>query len=542
MFMAELVRETARKFPNKIALCDGSQSYSFHEIDYLSENFAGFLMSAGVRVGDRIAFCSQKSATTIVAIMGCLKAGATYVPLDGRSPVDRLSYTLRDLAPRFLCSTRQKYDAIAVHCLGTVLIDEEAVPYIFQQSSLQKLLPSFSSSESAYCIYTSGSSGHPKGVVIRHASVGALYKALEEIMPVDFTSRCMNTSELSFDVHIMDIFYPLYRGATVYLSKSPISPSALLRTIEDKRITHFTAVAPMMTLMANDRTFPGRDLSSVSRVMTGAEVLNVTAIQTWLRKVPRLTVINGYGPTEATVICTSHVISHPEPDRSRPYPIGKGMIGVKLLLMNDGQPVSNCGVSGELLIGGTQLMKGYWNDDKRTEDKTCTIDGERYYRSGDICQWLPDGSLDYLGRTDHEVKIAGFRVDLSEIKRVMDSVRCVKDSCPIVAAHPALGKRIAACFMRNDEGPTDQELFTTVQAAFRCELPYYMVPSFYFLFDAFPKMTSGKVDVKRVIDAVNLRLTEDQTIETRFVVDEVDGRSRAKLDCEHGHTGKLVSS
>ncbi|HEX7840380.1 MAG TPA: amino acid adenylation domain-containing protein [Kofleriaceae bacterium] len=528
MTMADILQEPARSSPGKHALADGRRSYTFAELDDLSTNFAAYLVSRGVQRGDRIAFCATKSAPLIVALLGCLKAGAIYVPVDRKLPKDRLRFILEDVGPRLVVTSPALHDVIAAELpTATGLLDEDRLPEYCQAPGSRAALPRISPDDVAYCIYTSGSTGRPKGVQIQHGSVDALFRALAEVMPIDAGARCMNTSELYFDVHVMDLFFPLHRGATVHLSTGPIVATRLLQTIERERITHFTAVGPVMTLMAESSAFDGCDLSSLVRVMTGAEIINVATMQKWLRRAPGLSIVNGYGPTEVTVICTAHVIDRVEPDRTEFYPIGKPMRGTEVLLHDGERVVSAPGADGELLIAGPQVMKGYWNDAAQTRERIAVIDGKRYYRSGDVCRWRPDGDLDYVGRNDDEIKLSGFRINLNELKRVMDAVPGVKDSQPVVAVHPALGKVIAACVTRADAAASAEDLLGRVQAGLRQKLPYYMVPSLYVAFDGFPAMPSGKTDKKLILDRVERCIRDADPATTRLVCCEPAPRAAA---------------
>jgi amino acid adenylation domain-containing protein len=521
MSMANILTEAAGLYPDKDALLDGKRSYTFGELERLSSNFAAFLLSHGVQRGDRIAFCLPKSATLIVAILGCLKAGAIYVPMDSKLPKDRLLFILNNVSPRCIVSTQALYAAVAADLDATsLLIDEDCLPEHYEYPGAGAALPYIADEDVAYCLYTSGSTGRPKGVLIQHGSVDVFFRALGEIMIITADSRCMNTSELYFDVHVMDLFFPLHRGATVHLSCAPMVANKLLQTLERERITHFTAVGPLMTLMTGGSLFDTCDLSSLVRALTGAEIINVDTIQEWLRKVPGLSLVNGYGPTEVTVICTAYVIDRIEPGRAQFYPIGKPMRDTEVLLLDGDRVIAEPGVKGELLIGGPQVMKGYWNDERQTNDRITLIDGERYYRSGDLCEWLPDGNLHYLGRNDEEIKLSGFRINLNEIKRVMDTTRSVREGHPVVAVHPTLGKVIAACFTRADDELAGDGLFGHLQSVFRHELPYYMVPSLYFLFDRFPTLPSGKTDKKQILNRVNQCMQSADSRLTRFVCSE----------------------
>jgi amino acid adenylation domain-containing protein len=517
--MADLVCAAGRADPGKPALRDADGGYTFGELDAVSSRFAAFLVSQGVRTGDRIAFIAPKNASLVAAILGCLKAGAIYVPIDCTAPVERIRMIVDDVVPRFVVADVALFDAIAagVH-RGCASIRLDRLGGYCRTAEPGTTLPRLTAEDVAYCLYTSGSTGRPKGVLIQHGSVDAFFRALPEAMPIHAACRCMNTSELHFDVHVMDLFFPLHRGATVHLTHPPLLADALLALIERERITHFTAVSPVMTLMTEGALFDRCDLSSLERVMTGAEVLNVATVQRWLRRVPGLSLVNGYGPTEATVICTYHLIDRVEPKRSDPYPIGRPFGESDVFLMDDGRLIDEPGVEGELLISGPQVMKGYWRDEATTCEKIVTAAGRRCYRSGDVCRRLPNGELDYVGRRDEQVKLFGYRIELGEIKRVMDAAELVCEGQTVMATHPSLGKVIAACFTSDPpDGKAEQDaIFGRLHASFKRELPYYMVPSLYCRFERFPQLPSGKTDKRAILRTVNHYIRHVDSSATRF--------------------------
>jgi amino acid adenylation domain-containing protein len=525
--MADLVCATGRTDPGKSALRDTDGDYTFGALDEISSRFAAYLVSRGVRTGERIAFAAPKSASLVAAILGCLKAGAIYVPIDCTAPVERIRMIVDDVVPRFVVADLALFDAIAAgvrsDCspIQVDRLDE------YCQTEPDVTLPRLTAEDVAYCLYTSGSTGKPKGVLIQHGSVDAFFRALPEVMPIDPTCRCMNTSGFHFDVHVMDLFFPLHRGATVHLTNPPLLADPLLELIERERITHFTAVGSVMTLMTEATLFDRCDLSSLERVMTGAEVLNVATVQRWLRSVPGLSLVNGYGPTEATVICTYYLIDRAEPERSDPYPIGKPFGKSEVFLMDDGgQLIDEPDVEGELLISGPQVMKGYWRDDATTSEKIVTAAGRRCYRSGDVCRRLPNGDLDYVGRRDEQVKLFGYRIELGEIKRVMDAADLVGEGQPVVATHPSLGKVIAACFTSDrPDGKAQQDaIFERLRAAFKRELPYYMVPSLLCRFERFPQLPSGKTDKRAIVRTVDHYIRHIDSSATRFTAATQEAR------------------
>jgi amino acid adenylation domain-containing protein len=514
MSIADILRSAASLHPDRTALHDTQNSYTYFELEELSSGFAKYLLSRGTSPGDRVALCAPKSASVVIAVLGCLKARAIYVPVDHQLPVNRLIYILDDVSPRFLVADTSSYEAVSSQLKSAPdHIDTECLAEYLKWTDGPSL-PEIRPTDAAYCLYTSGSTGLPKGVIIEHGSVDAFYAALEAVMSIDASSRCMNTSELHFDVHVMDLLFPLRQGAVVHLTSRPHLADELLHTLEKERITHFTAVGPLLTLMCQGNSFNERDLSSLRQIMTGAEIININTVAKWMRKVAGLTVINGYGPTEATVICTCYRIDHLQPDRSQLYPIGKPMKGTQVLLLQGDRIITEPMVSGELLISGPQLMRGYWKRAGETQERLYWLEGRPYYRSGDICRWLPDGTLDYQGRDDDEVKISGFRVSLSEIKRIMDLAAVVKEGYPVVTQHPEYGKVIAACFTPAEPG--DQSCFRQLQLVLKRELPYYMLPLLYVEFDQFPRLPSGKTDKSQILSRVERCIAETEVRMTRL--------------------------
>jgi acyl-CoA synthetase (AMP-forming)/AMP-acid ligase II len=214
------------------------------------------------------------------------------------------------------------------------------------------------------------------------------------------------------------------------------------------------------------------------------------------------------------VICTAYEIDRAEPGRGDFYPIGRPMKDSKVLVVDGDHVVTEPGRPGELLIGGPQLMRGYWNNPALTDERTVTLGQERYYRSGDLCSWSADGNLEFHGRNDEEIKLLGFRINLNEIKQVMDASPVVREGHPIVVHDAALGNVIGACFTSGAQQPDGADQFARLQALFKRDLPYYMVPSLYFHFDRFPKLPNGKTDKNRIAEIAAQHMTAG---ESRYV-------------------------
>ena len=518
MKFTSLLEKQAKHYPSKTAIFDGSSKYTFSELETLSSGFAKRLLSSGLTKGDRVIFCAKKSANLVIAIIGCLKAGCVFVPVDTEITANRLNYIISEINPGAIICSQSTLMKTSINLANTQHVLDSKLSEYFSSVDNPNSPDDIFPEDIAYCIYTSGSTGNPKGVTISHGNVNHFFDAMLDVMPLNETSRCMNTSALYFDVCIMDIFYPLYCGAYLYLYCERVVAEKFLAIIHREHITHFTAVGPIITLLSQSPHFLKANLTSVSRFLTGAEIINVDAIQAWLKKIPGLTIVNGYGPTEATVICSYHEITQVETKRTEFYPIGRAMPGSKLLLLDEDNRVSEPGHAGELFIGGPQVMLGYWNNQAITKQAIREIDGERYYRSGDICQWLPDGNLHYLGRRDEEVKISGFRIHLNEIKKLADSFIYIEEAYSLVLQHAKLGKVICLCFSEKPQANDPKgDIFKSLKSDLKSNLPYYMLPSLYFLFRELPRLPSGKTDKKIMRSILEKIISKSDQLNTTFV-------------------------
>lgn len=502
--MGAITSSASAATPARLAIADDHRKLSYAQLEQLSVSFAGRLMSMGVVKGDRVVVLAHKSAASVAAIFGVLKAGAAYVPVDCALPAARLRYLIDDIAPRCVVAdagTQSLAQSLGFEADRTLRCDIDLAPIADADTRrlVEGALPAPSETDAAYCIYTSGSTGRPKGVVISHGSVMSFFDAAQPHMQVDSDSRCLNTSPLHFDVSLIDLFYPLSRGAEVHLFSGPPLANRYLGLIEQAGITHFAAVGPTLALMTQGTLFPKCRFEYLERIMTGAEKLNVAMIQRWLAAVPGVVILNGYGPTEATCVCTSYAIDTPEAARTALYPIGKPWNGVQVLLLgDDGATIEQPNEPGELLIGGAQLMTGYWNRSEETSRSLVHRDGIRYYRSGDICEWLDSGDLFFIGRRDDEIKLSGYRINLNEIYRVIYEVGGFAEAL-VSPLQDAKGSRKLVIGVVPRTAIAPAEIAEELLGRMRGVLPEYMVPSHCFLLRELPKLSSGKTDVQSLV-------------------------------------------
>ena len=520
--LLEDIRSHALAKPNQFAVCDSEVSINYGALDRFSTSLAMHLQAIGCKTGSRVVMVANRRAIMVAAILGTFKAGCIHVPLDPRMPAARLQYILNDIAPAAVITEEDLRETVGAYLPPQAsLLLKEDLERILHASAATDYVPGPDVSSAgrlldvpAYCIYTSGSTGRPKGVLIDHRSIVDFYEGIEEVYDVRAESVCASFSPLHFDVFLMDMLYPLAQGARLHVHDDIVFSDLLFQTIATNNVTHFSAWGLMLGLIAQASEFGTTPLPHLQTVLTGTDIPNVDTVQRWLRAGAGVKVINAYGPTEVTCGCTAYTIRDLEPGRKELYPIGRPFKHVHTFLVgSEGERITQKNVPGELYIGGTQVMRGYWNLTAETEAAVTYLDGIRCYRSGDICIYLENGSLFYLGRKDNEVKIGGYRVHPNEVRRVINSVPNVHDSEVVLVETKHQEKVLAAGLLLNESGKAgaldvDQQIIR-IRARLLDELPNYMVPRYLAIFDDFPKLSSGKADRKALASILTARMTKE---------------------------------
>jgi amino acid adenylation domain-containing protein len=472
----------ARTTPDHTALVARDDRMSYAQLYDAARRVAAALQQVGVGRGDRVGIHGEKTIATVVSILGTLVSGAAYVPLDPSAPAQRRRGLVEDADLRIVLAQPGKAGE-----LGSVTMVD---PYDCAHPEDWRE-PAIEPEALAYVLYTSGTTGHPKGVCIPHRALDAFFEAVAGLMDIGPLARCLNTSALHFDVSVIDLLFPLSRGATVYIGPSMPLPAQLLGLIECERITHMAAVGSTLTLLAQyGNGLAGRDLRSLRRIMTGAEVLKPATVQAWLAAAENVAVINGYGPTEATCVVIAELISAREPDRTALYPIGRPLTGVVVRFLAESGEVTEDG-PGEILLAGPQVMTGYLG---RPEEQVQAFhDG--CYRTGDIGHRDGDGAIHFAGRSDDEVKIRGYRINLNEVRRAVEMSPAVDRAFVTGTTDPRSGRALI-CGVRLREGirATEDELVAHIGEL----LPRYMVPRTFVFLTEFPVLSSGKPDTARL--------------------------------------------
>lgn len=497
----DLFSERAHQQPEAIAVVYDADHISYGELERRSNQLAHYLGRQGAGPETIIALCIERSVEMLVGLLGILKAGASYLPLDPSYPEERLAYMIEDAQAAILL-TQQRPLAVLPQRRPIVRIDEDW-PRIAQQSQ-DPLKHKSDPDNLAYVIYTSGSTGKPKGCMVSHRPF--INHALHFIKAYDLElgRRILQFFSLSFDASAEDIFPALLSGATVVgLPESfNFSQSEFLAFCTRHEITTLhLPVAFWHELVDGCSRYGLAPPESVRVLSVGGESPSLSKLALWDEAASRqISFRNLYGATEATI--TSTIYSR-EPETAMPgegtvIPIGRPLSNVQLYLLDDKLNPVPSGFVGELYIGGVGVSRGYMRQPRLTAEKFIPDafsdePGARLYRTGDLARFLPNHEIEFLGRMDHQIKIRGFRVELAEIERVLTEIPVVRDAVVVVHESKTSDKRLAGyVLLKADQETTAEQLRHFLQI----RLPDYMVPSSFLIMESFPLTSSGKIDRK----------------------------------------------
>jgi amino acid adenylation domain-containing protein len=493
--MHQILVDAARRFPDNVAVEGPDRTLAYRELDDEANRLARHLRSLGVDTEAAVGVSLERGADSIVALFGVLKAGAAVLPLDPEYPPARLNYMLdRSKAPLVLTqiSLADRFDG---HRDRLLLLDDAGVRAAVAAQPRTPPTVEIARDQLAYIIFTSGSTGRPKGVLVTHSGIGPLTETAATTFGLNADSRVLQFCSPSFDVSMLEILMTLDVGATLVLAlRAELVPGLDLVRLLRRRTVNTVFLSP-----SSLTSMPSDDLDEVGTVIVAGEAVSRELAQRWS---PGRRLFNGYGPTEATILAT---IAECSADRLPP--LGHPVLGYTVhVLDGDLRPVPH-GRPGELYIGGIGLARGYLDQPDLTAqrfipDPFSDRSGGRLYRTGDIVRWSADGELDFLGRTDHQVKLRGFRIELGEIETQLEEHRAVRNAV-VVVRHDYDDPVLGAYFVpRVDEpAPAAAEL----RAFLRNRVPAYMVPAAFLVLAELPLTPNGKLDRARLAAPGGLR-------------------------------------
>ncbi|WP_225732618.1 Pls/PosA family non-ribosomal peptide synthetase [Nocardia sp. JCM 34519] len=486
--MHHLFEASCDAAPDAIAVDRDGTTYSYAELDARANRLAHHLRELGVSSGTRVAILLPRSEQTYVALLGIGKAGATFVPIDPGAPPDRVAYIIEDAAVAVVVTSTELDSALAGLDRVVVRVDADAERIAAAPCGRPEPLADDVADPVAYVMYTSGSSGRPKGVLIAQSSICNFLDVVPEVYDVRPGDRVYQGMTISFDFSIEEIWPTFARGATLVVgpTDSRRLGAELADFLESSGVTVLYCVP---TLLA---TLP-RELPAIRSILVGGEACPGQLVERWAGSGRRM--LNTYGPTEATVTATVGVLLP-----GRTVTIGRPLPTYSVVLLDDDRNPVPDGEIGEICIGGPGVALGYVGRPDLTAEKfidhPAAPDG-KLYRTGDLGRIDADGEIEYHGRADAEVKIRGHRIDLGEIESVLLEDKSIAEAVVATTAGDG-GPDLAAYVVLADDAPVEDDLRARLHQRMRERLPAYMVASYVELLPALPTMPSGKVDRKQL--------------------------------------------
>ncbi|RZK76376.1 MAG: amino acid adenylation domain-containing protein, partial [Pedobacter sp.] len=453
---------------------------TYKSLNERANQVAHFLQQQGVVAGSIVPVCMECSVEMIIVFIAVLKVGAAYVPVDPQYPQERINFMLKDIdAKLVICNTdlKGKLDIDA----SIVSIDNSADQIWKESKENLDFKPGYT--DLAYVIYTSGSTGQPKGVMIEHKSLLNYVLTFKQYFSVSPSDTVLQQSSISFDSMVEELYPALISGARVILVKGRGKDiNAIKKFIEHDNVT-LLSTTPTTLEWLNKANISS---SSLRYIVSGGEVLSAEYITNLY---PKVQVVNSYGPTEATVCVTYNEVK----ELSSAHLLGSPLPNVRLYVLDSHQNLVPIGALGELYIGGVQVARGYFNRPELTaqkfvDDKFSTEHGDRLYRSGDLARWRADGTLEYLGRNDEQIKIRGIRIELGEIENAIRKSQFV-EQVVVLAKDSPQGKRLVAYYI-----PTSTYDREVLGNQLRLMLPEYMLPSSWVKIESLPLTPNGKIN------------------------------------------------
>ena len=487
--IADQFKQQVAKTPDAIAVVAKDRQLSYRELDECSNRLARHLQSLGVKPDTLVGVAMGRSETLVVSLLAILKAGAGYVPLDPTHPKERLSLIINDSGMQILLTTSEVRDQLPLGARELRVLDVEnpaitlESPYAVETNAASHNL--------AYVIYTSGSTGMPKGVMIENRNVINFFTGMDRAIGCA-PGVWLAVTSFSFDISVLELLWTLTRGFKVVVHGND-GTATIADEITRHGVTHLQmtpSLARMLTL--DPRAFAA--LGLLRQMLLGGEAVPASLIH-HIRQVFRGEIHNMYGPTETTIWSTTYRVEEPGSTVSIGRPISNTQI---YLLDAELQPVP-VGEIGELFIGGDGVARGYWNRPDLTAERFLTIPSlspHRIYRTGDLARFLPDGNIEFLGRTDYQVKLRGHRIEPGEIEAILEQCKGVRQAVVVVREDREGDKRLITYLVAEANGT---EATDPLRSALESKLPDYMVPSAFVFLPELPLTDNGKIDRKALL-------------------------------------------
>ena len=487
--VVSLFEEQVEKTPNAIAVVYDDVQLTYKELNEKANQVAYYLKeSYNITNNDFVGIMMKRSDWMLVSMLGILKSGATYVPIDSNYPMSRKSFMIEDTNIKALLIASEDLFEVMELNVNLCSVDIEYATMVADMPYSENLQIERKPSDLAYVIYTSGTSGKAKGSLIPDEAIVRLANMTQ--LPLNEDTRILQLASVSFDAATFEIWCSLLNGGQlVVYPHHEIDLELINDTIQKYKVntTWFTSGLLDQWVESDITELP------LKYMLCGGDVLTPSSITLLYNKLPEITIINGYGPTENTTFTACHRIPK-DFETEKSIPIGYPITGTSIYILDDNLQIVPIGVAGELCTGGAGLSKGYLNQPELTQEKFIKNPfqkGTHLYKTGDLVKWLPNGSIEFIGRKDNQVKIRGYRIELGEIETALEGVEEVKQSVVLALDDEQGGKQLVA-YTVSDVSLDGKYLQTKLET----NLPEYMIPKAYVNLTQFPLTTNGKVDRK----------------------------------------------
>ncbi len=522
-FVQDLFESHAARQTEATALLREDEKISYGELNRRANQFAGHLQSLGVGAEMRVGVLLERSPEMVAALLGTLKAGGVYVPLDPQYPRERLGFMMEDARVSVLITQAGLHEKLPPH--QAIIVDLETSRAGIEQESVENLKLRIDPEQVAYIIYTSGSTGRPKGVLVEHRQLLNTLQAGEAAL--NFThDDCMPClAPFCFDISLFELLIPLVTGGRCLLAsgREALDASAATKVLEEATVIH--AVPSLMRrLMSFAVENQSGNYAHIRQLLVGGDAVPPELIEEMHRAIPTAQVTVLYGPTEATMICASSAVAR---ERKPSHQlVGRPLSNTVIRLLDERGNLVPVGIDGELCIGGASVARGYLNRHELTAQKFVpdpfSVDASaRLYRTGDLGRYLPDGTIIFTGRIDGQVKVRGFRIELGEIESALKEHDEIRECIAVTREDTPGDKRLIAYLVAAT--PEGSALNTSELRGFLKErVPEYMLPSAFVFLEKLPLTPNGKVD-KKALPAPD---TERPELDTAFIAPETPTEQR----------------
>ncbi|MCB9183925.1 MAG: amino acid adenylation domain-containing protein [Flavobacteriales bacterium] len=487
--IGSLFDEVAAKHTDRTAVELLDLKLDYREVQRRVHALSNALVRMGVKPGEPVGLCMDRSFDMVVAMLATLRAGGCFVPFDPAYPADRLAFMLKDTDVKVMLTQRHLTATLPQHHARVVLLDEV-------KDGEAASMPRITADAPAYIMYTSGSTGTPKGVVVPHRAIVRLVRE-QNFLPFGPDLCFLQLSNISFDASTLEIWGALLNGGRLVLQpqQKPTLPE-ICDAIQKHGVTSVWFTVGLFNMLVDEQL---ERLRGLKHILTGGDVLSVPHVKKALKALGPNVLINGYGPTENTTFTCCFPINS-EADITDNVPIGFPLNNTTVHVLDEQRNPVPIGRKGELYAGGDGVALGYWNRAELTaerfiDDPFSGRSGAKLYRTGDLVRWNPDGSIAFIGRGDGQVKIRGFRVELGEIENALNDLPGVKDKV-VVARQDGMGEKQLACYIvpENDRAEERERIVASARDHLRAKLPTYMVPTAFMALPELPLTANGKID------------------------------------------------